>query len=567
MSADAKRHESRAGALVGSIIADRYQIRSVIGSGAMSTVFVAWHLRLQCHVAVKVLHPRLACNDDHVDRFEREARSLARLDHPNCLRVLDYGVTDDDLHFLVTELVRGVELRELMTEPTEPGLAVRRMVQILAGLEHAHACGVIHRDLKPENILVTQGPDDEETLKIVDFGIAKIVGAMPGPGFTAVGVIFGTPQYMSPEQASGRAVDYRSDLYAAGVLLYAMLSGQPPFDDEDPAVVVEQQIHAEPPPLPDFVPPALAEITSKMLRKDPALRYPSVADVIEALEAAPREGVGRRPPAPVSEVRHRRRWRAIASVAAGGLAVLAITLADPKPEHRRAPDPSDTLGPMTLADANRMLADGDAAKAHAILSAMLDRDPQDPELLWRDGQALAADGDGARALARYADALALDNTLIEDPSFFVGLNQLLRRPELEPTAIDLSLQRFEGVGDDFLLEAVNRAERPLDYIARHRVLAHLAESPLAHRVDARLNARLDVAQAAFAPDPCLAYLTAMHALEPVRRSQDLELLRGVEVPPRDVPTTECVEAEARRNALIAILEREATAGGTDRPPG
>ena len=563
---DEKRRESRAGALVGSIIADRYQIRSVIGSGAMSTVFVAWHLRLQCHVAVKVMHPLLACNDDHVERFEREARSLARLDHPNCLRVLDYGVTDDDLHFLVTELVRGVELRELMTEPTEPWLATRRMLQILAGLEHAHACGVIHRDLKPENILVTQGPDDEETLKIVDFGIAKIVGAMPGSGLTAVGVIFGTPQYMSPEQASGRAVDYRSDLYAAGVLLYAMLSGQRPFDDEDPAVVVEQQIHAEPPPLPEFVPPRLAEITLKMLRKDPALRYPSAADVIEALEAAPHEGIARHT-TPSHEPRHRRRWRAIASVAAGGLAVLAITLADPKPEHPRAPDPSDTLGPMTLADADRMLAEGDAAKAHAIVSAMLDRDPQNPELLWRDGQALAADGDGARALARYADALAIDDTLIEDPRFFVGLNQLLRRPELEPTAIDLSLQRFEGVGDDFLLEAVNRAERPLDYVSRHRVLAHLAESPLADRVDARLNARLDVAQAADAPDPCLAYLTAMQSLEPVRAAEDLELLRGVEVPQRDVPTTECVEAASRRDALIATLEREATPGGTDRPPG
>jgi serine/threonine protein kinase len=564
---DAKRHESRAGALVGSIIADRYQIRSVIGSGAMSTVFVAWHLRLQCHVAVKVLHPLLACNDDHVERFEREARSLARLDHPNCLRVLDYGVTDDDLHFLVTELVRGVELRELMTDPAEPCLAVRRMVQILEGLEHAHACGVIHRDLKPENILVTQGPDDEETLKIVDFGIAKIVGAMPGSGLTAVGVIFGTPQYMSPEQASGRAVDYRSDLYAAGVLLYAMLSGQRPFDDDDPAAVVEQQIHAEPPPLPEFVPPELAEITRKMLRKDPALRYPSAAAVIEALKAAPQERTDRRQPAPVSEPRRRRRWRAMASVAAGGLAVLAITLADPKPENARAPDPSETLGPMTLADAERMLADGEATKAHATLSAMLDRDPQNPELLWRDGQALAADGDDARALGRYADALAIDDTLIEDARFFVGLNQLLRRPELEATAIDLSLQRFEGVGDDFLLEAINRAERPLDYVSRHRVLAYLAESPLADRVDARLNARLDVAQAAEAPDPCLAYVAAMQALQPVRRSEDLELLRGVEVPRRDIPTTECIEAASRRDALIATLERETTPGGTDRPPG
>ncbi len=272
--------------LLGSVVADRYQIRSVLGTGAMSTVYAAWHVGLQCHVAVKVLHPRLVASDDHVERFEGEARSLARLDHPSCLRVLDYGVTDEDLHFLVTELVRGVELRELMRDPMEPRLAVRRMRQVLAGLDHAHACGVIHRDLKRENILVTRAPDGKEVLKIVDFGIAKIVGTLPGSASTTGGVVYGTPQYMSPEQAQGHTVDYRSDLYAAGVLFYAMLAGRQPFDAEDPVAVVDKQIHDPPPPLPDTVPPALAAIAMRMLAKDPDARFASAGDVLAALDAA-----------------------------------------------------------------------------------------------------------------------------------------------------------------------------------------------------------------------------------------------------------------------------------------
>jgi serine/threonine protein kinase len=170
---------------------------------------------------------------------------------------------------------------------------------VLAGLEHAHACGVIHRDLKPENILVAQELDGHESIKLVDFGIAKIVGAMPGSGSGVVGVIFGTPQYMSPEQAAGRPVDYRSDVYAAGVLLYAMLAGRRPFDDDDPRVVLDQQIHASPPPLPETVPAALRQITMRMLHKDPARRFPSAARAISALEAAehaaaPRERSRRR---------------------------------------------------------------------------------------------------------------------------------------------------------------------------------------------------------------------------------------------------------------------------------
>jgi hypothetical protein len=546
----------RAGHLVGSVIADRYQIRSPVGSGAMSTVYVAWHLRLRYHVAVKVLHPALASADDYVERFEREARSLARLDHPNCLRVLDYGVTDDDLHFMVTELVRGVELRELMSAPVgDPWVAVQRMQQVLAGLEHAHACGVIHRDLKPENILVTQGAGGEELLKIVDFGIAKVVGALPGSGLTAIGAIFGTPQYMSPEQATGRAIDYRSDLYAAGVLLYAMLAGRLPFDDEDPGVVLERQIHDRPPPLPASVPPRLAEITLRLMDKDPERRYPSAAEASRALDDAQWGDVERELHASSATQRRRRRWRTLASLAAASVAVVAVVLAGPLED---APlRPTDSLGHMTLADADRLLADGQHDRAHEVLSTLLDEHPHDPELLWRDGQALAGAGDVARALARYADALAQDEILVEDPRFSSALRALLRRPELEATAIDLSVQRLHGAGDGFLLEAVNRRSRPLDYVARHRVLEHLRASALVDRIDERLNARLDLAQAASAPNPCLAYLHAVQALEHERELDDLELLRAVVVPQREVPTTECVDAEIRRDALIAALEAEA----------
>jgi serine/threonine-protein kinase len=311
--------DARLRSLVGEVVADRYEVSSVLATGGMATVFVAWDRRLERDVALKVLRPALAAQDGFTERFRQEARLLSRVDHPNCLRALEFLTTDDELHVLVTELVDGVELAELIRRPVPAERAVERCRQILAGLQHAHAAGVVHRDLKPENILVTQRPDGTEHLTIVDFGIAKLMGKKAA-ALTAVGVVLGTPQYLSPEQASAQAVDHRSDLYAVGVLLHSMLTGRDPFVGR-PGDVVRAQIDQAPPPLPLSTPAPLSRVVMRLLAKDRDQRFYNAREASEALAAA----VG---PGPTSAPRRRRprmfipaKWHAPLATAAGAVAL------------------------------------------------------------------------------------------------------------------------------------------------------------------------------------------------------------------------------------------------------
>src|SRR5690606_21332870 len=183
-------------------------------------------------------------------RFDREAQGASRLDHPSCVRVSDFGTTAGGIKYLVMELLEGEELGERLGQPWAPDAALELLEQIFAGLEHAHACGIVHRDLKPENIFLTRDPQGRDVAKIVDFGIAKLLDADGAAEvLTRAGMVFGTPRYMSPEQAAGGKVDERSDLYAVGVLAHQLLSGKLPFESEDLAAILRMQIMAPPPPL------------------------------------------------------------------------------------------------------------------------------------------------------------------------------------------------------------------------------------------------------------------------------------------------------------------------------
>jgi tRNA A-37 threonylcarbamoyl transferase component Bud32 len=545
--------------LLGTVIADRYEIRAPIAMGGMATVFAARHIGLGRDVAIKVLCPDLARTQNYEKRFEREAQSLARLDHRNCLRVLDYGITQTGLRFFATELIRGGELRDEMSQPMEVRVAVRRIRQILQGLAHAHACGIVHRDLKPENILVTLDTDANELLKIVDFGIAKIMSAPTGRSLTAAGVVFGTPQYMSPEQASGGSVDHRSDLYAAGALLYAMVTGRPPFDGPDPLAVTLAQIHEPVPALPDVVPLALAAVIRRLLAKDPADRYETATAVITALDRAWKSierPVAARPPVAPLPARRTTSWwlPGLAATITLGLGLGVAYVVRSEPTAKLGPD--GDLAAMTTEDADRSLAKAEPARAHEILAALLDEEPDNPSLLWRDGRALAGLGDSARAIERYATALAREDDLRHNPQFFVELERLMHAPELEAQALDLALQRLDGVADPFLVELVNRSERPLEFVDRHRVLDHLETSEERPEIDERLNARLDLRQAADAPNPCSAYAHGLNVLgtEPTRA--DLHALRRYSVPDVEAAPDEdaCAEASFRREAILSAFE-------------
>ncbi|MFO0632642.1 MAG: serine/threonine-protein kinase [Nannocystaceae bacterium] len=273
-------------ALLGQVIAGRYRLDSVLGIGGMGVVLRAHHVGLRRDVAIKMLRPELIENPEVTGRFEREALSLSRLEHPNCLQVTDFGQLDDGTLFMVMQLLEGWELTELLGQPLPVLQAVELGIQLLRGLEHAHRRKIIHRDLKPENLFLVRNEDESFTLKIIDFGIAKLDSLHPGDLKTAVGMIFGTPAYMSPEQALGAPVDHRADLYAVGCVLYEMLTGTPPFRDPDPMMVIHRRLIGPPPPLPDAISVQVREVVDTLVAREPQQRYQSATLALQALENA-----------------------------------------------------------------------------------------------------------------------------------------------------------------------------------------------------------------------------------------------------------------------------------------
>ncbi len=240
-------------ALVGRTIAGKYCLESLVGQGAMGEVYRARQTTLGTTLAIKVLHRQLAGEPMFAARFLREAQAASRVDHPSSMRVIDFGEEPDGLLYIAMEYVNGKTLAKIIDE--ESPLPVARIVDIacqaLAALAVAHDLGVIHRDLKPENIMVQGGQDDEgrthDIVKVCDFGVAKLLeGGSRGPSVTAEGVVVGTPEYMSPEQARGEALDARSDIYAMGVLLFHMMTGKVPFDSSTAFGTAFMHVNDEP---------------------------------------------------------------------------------------------------------------------------------------------------------------------------------------------------------------------------------------------------------------------------------------------------------------------------------
>src|SRR5690606_17837825 len=211
----------------------RYAVESLLGYGGMGGVFKATHTGLHRPVAIKVLRSQGDDGGEATQRFEREAYSASRLDHPNCARVHDFGTLAGGDKYLVMELVEGHELQKLIPLPWAPERALELATQILCALEHGHAHGIVHRDLKPANVIFHADAQRRPEDKLVDSGLAKVLdGGVFDKKLTRTGMVFGTPNYMSPEQASGGKVDGRTDIYAAGLILYQVLAGHPPFQAE-----------------------------------------------------------------------------------------------------------------------------------------------------------------------------------------------------------------------------------------------------------------------------------------------------------------------------------------------
>ncbi len=237
---------------IGRIVAGKYRVEELIGEGGMGQVFKATQLSLDKSIVLKVLRKSLLSDARTVARFQREAKAASRLNHPNAIGIIDFGQDSDDALYIAMEYVQGKDLHQILTDegPIPERRLIRIVAQMLAALSEAHAVGVIHRDLKPENIMIEQRRDQPDFVKVLDFGIAKLQEApgSEGQALTRAGFVCGTPEYMSPEQASGAAVDPRSDLYSVGVILYQCLTGVLPFDADSPVALATMHLSEDPVP-------------------------------------------------------------------------------------------------------------------------------------------------------------------------------------------------------------------------------------------------------------------------------------------------------------------------------
>ncbi len=278
----------------------QFQILQKIGSGGMGAVYKAAQPDMNRHVAVKILHQKLTARKDLTARFRREARAMSSLTHPNTVKVLLYGELDDGALYIVMEYLEGRNLNQVVRKegPLPPERALPVLIQVCGALQEAHLQGIIHRDLKPENIFLSNNGGLRDYPKVLDFGLAKVTERQLRPGsvmLTQEGMVFGTPEFMSPEQAQGKPLDARSDIYSLAVILYEVLTGKLPFDAKTPMEYIQCHVTKQPIGLSDRVAskrfvPGLDAVLARALSKKPEDRYATAADFAQALK--PYAGMG-----------------------------------------------------------------------------------------------------------------------------------------------------------------------------------------------------------------------------------------------------------------------------------
>lgn len=273
---------------VGDVLGGKYKVERILGSGGVGVIVAATHLELGQRVAIKML--RADVDKELKERFLREARAAVRLHGEHVARVTDVGRTDDGTPYFVMEFLAGEDLGHALERGPMPiETAVELALQVCEGLAEAHAAGIVHRDLKPRNLFLTKRLHGELLVKLLDFGIAKVHGKTDGKDTTGTETVFGSPQYMSPEQMrASRDVDVRSDIWSLGVCLYELLAGTAPFDAPTVPLLCVKVLTEPPPPLrerrPD-VPDELWQVIARCLAKDREQRYANVAELAAALEA------------------------------------------------------------------------------------------------------------------------------------------------------------------------------------------------------------------------------------------------------------------------------------------
>ncbi len=283
--------EREQSSLVGQVLADRYRIVRLLGEGGMGQVYEAQHLNINKRFAIKMLRPEVIGSAQSLQRFRQEAWAASSIGHENIVEIDDFATLASGQVYLAMEFLDGQSLAERIRDgaPLSPEDAVAVVIAVGQGLAAAHDKGIVHRDMKPENIFLAR-KSGRVVAKILDFGIAKMSGGDEPSNLTRTGAIFGTPLYMSPEQAKGKPADARADVYALGVILYELLTGSVPFGGESSVEILSQHIGAAPVPPSEVAPdraiaPTLEALVLRALEKEPEARQSSMAELVRELEA------------------------------------------------------------------------------------------------------------------------------------------------------------------------------------------------------------------------------------------------------------------------------------------
>ncbi|HKW11294.1 MAG TPA: protein kinase, partial [Gemmatimonadaceae bacterium] len=368
--------------LVGSIIAQRYHVVKLLGTGGMGRVYLAEHVKMGRRSAIKVLHPSMARDAEAISRFNREAANASRIDHPNVAAIYDFGETPDGLLYLAMQYIEGQTLTQIMrAQGALPPLRASDIVrQAAEGLHAAHAMGIVHRDLKPDNVMICTDADGLDGVKVVDFGIAKSTKEH-AQGVTRSGVVMGTPEFMSPEQLAGEELDGRCDLYSLALITFNMLTGVAPFSGTSISALVAQRFQERPRTLaemrPDVAwPNEVQAVLDKALERDRELRYSSIREFAHALHAAVAmmpSGAHGRPNTRVLDVPSPgRRRRAMWAIGAGvALAVAAAITLGSRSLVR------GTRARSALAEGITAIRSGQTERAKARLIAASNLSPND----------------------------------------------------------------------------------------------------------------------------------------------------------------------------------------------
>jgi eukaryotic-like serine/threonine-protein kinase len=488
--------------MIGSLVGERYRVVSRIGVGGMGAVYRAEHTMMRRDLAIKVLLPELGGKDEFARRFEREAESASRLAHPNIIAVTDFGRTAEGALFLAMEFLAGESLSSVIAAgPVPRDRALRIIRQILRGLDHAHAAGVVHRDLKPDNIMLVERDGQLDVVKILDFGIAKVTEPTSGQGtaLTQAGVIFGTPDYLSPEQALGEVVDARADLYAAGVILFEMLVGRRPFESDDKVKIISMHLAHAPPRLRDVnpaveVPVALEQVVLQALEKSRENRFATADAFSQALEdseqlfdaGADVPDVALSAPGAFDRLGRFLSGRGglvLALAAVVGISVAAYRHGAPRRALVSVPA-MPAPPPPALADRLKKiessLEGGNLASARLALEHELSEHPRDARVRYTLGRVAFAEGKHAEALAHYREAIGLDAGFRGDPVLLAHVETALGESRNADAALDLVVERIGAPAADLLVKVANESS---DLTRRQRAAAALDEMGKGDKVD------------------------------------------------------------------------------------